>query len=175
MEVYLIRHTTPDQKIIDGVCYGQNDVPLADTFENETEQLKARLPPSFDAVYSSPLTRCMQLAACLTTKIKKDNRLLELNFGEWEMKRWDEIENTMLNKWMNNFVEESPPHGESFAQLQWRVSNFFQDLQSCPFKTVAVVTHAGVIRSVLAKQEKMDLRDCFKIQVSYGSVRKIIL
>ena len=62
MEVILIRHTSVD--VLPGVCYGQTDVPLKPTFEQEAavtqENLKAFLP--FDHVYTSPLTRCVRLA-----------------------------------------------------------------------------------------------------------------
>ena len=62
MEVILIRHTSVD--VPPGVCYGQTDVPLKPTFEQEAavtqENLKAFLP--FDHVYTSPLTRCVRLA-----------------------------------------------------------------------------------------------------------------
>ena len=63
MEVILIRHTSVD--VPPGVCYGQTDVPLKPTFEQEAaitqENLKNYLP--FDHVYTSPLTRCVRLAS----------------------------------------------------------------------------------------------------------------
>ena len=62
MDIYLIRHT---QTATDpGLCYGQSDVTLADSFEDETTDLHDKLP-EFDEdckVFSSPLTRCLQLA-----------------------------------------------------------------------------------------------------------------
>ena len=41
MEVILIRHTTPD--VPTGTCYGQSDVPLKETFEEEAAVAKAAL------------------------------------------------------------------------------------------------------------------------------------
>ena len=61
MVVYLIRHTSVD--VPQGVCYGQTDVPLNPTFEEEAAQTSARLKGlQFDKVYMSPLTRCVRLA-----------------------------------------------------------------------------------------------------------------
>ena len=66
MEITLIRHTAVD--VPPGVCYGQTDVPLKDSFEQEAaatlERLKASMPEggTFDHVYTSPLTRCVRLA-----------------------------------------------------------------------------------------------------------------
>ena len=63
MEVVLVRHTSVD--VPKGTCYGQTDVPVRDTFEQEAEctrrSLEQYLP--FDKVYSSPLTRARKLAA----------------------------------------------------------------------------------------------------------------
>ena len=87
MEVILIRHTSVD--VPPGVCYGQTDVPLKSTFEQEAavtqENLKAFLP--FDHVYTSPLTRCVRLATyCGYPDAERDKRIMEINFGSWEMK-----------------------------------------------------------------------------------------
>ena len=50
MVVYLIRHTSVD--VPQGVCYGQTDVPLNPTFEEEAAQTSARLKGlQFDKVY----------------------------------------------------------------------------------------------------------------------------
>lgn len=90
MEVILIRHTSVD--VPPGVCYGQTDVPLKPTFEQEAavtqENLKAFLP--FDHVYTSPLTRCVRLATyCGYPDAERDKRIMEINFGSWEMKPFD--------------------------------------------------------------------------------------
>ena len=90
MEVILIRHTSVD--VPPGVCYGQTDVPLKPTFEQEAaitqENLKNYLP--FDHVYTSPLTRCVRLASyCGYPDAERDKRIMEINFGSWEMKPFD--------------------------------------------------------------------------------------
>lgn len=50
MEVILIRHTSVD--VPPGTCYGQSDVPLRDTFEQEAEAASQHLAPyqPFDRV-----------------------------------------------------------------------------------------------------------------------------
>ena len=62
MEIYLVRHTSVD--IPAGYAYGQTDVPLRPSFEDEAEAVKKNLSGhTFDKVWSSPLTRCPRLAA----------------------------------------------------------------------------------------------------------------
>lgn len=85
MEIYLIRHTTPD--IEKGICYGQSDIPLKDTFPSEVKNILKSIPKHFDKVYSSPLQRCTQLANYIDQNNTIDNRLMELNFGSWELKK----------------------------------------------------------------------------------------
>lgn len=173
MEVYLIRHTTP--QIEKGICYGQSDIPLSELFTNESEKLLRNLPDDIDIAYSSPLSRCYKLAELIKTKesIVPDKRLLELNFGDWEMKKWDEIEQQELNKWMQDFANIQVPNGESFIDLNNRVNNFIDELVKKNHKRVAIVTHAGVIRSFIIKILEIPLKNAFKIPVDYSSVTKI--
>ena len=97
MVIYLMRHTAVD--VPQGVCYGQTDVPLKPTFETEATQTAANLQGlSFDKVYTSPLTRCVRLATfCGYPDAERDDRLKELNFGDWEMHRFDEIADANLD------------------------------------------------------------------------------
>ena len=88
MEVILVRHTSVD--VPPGTCYGQTDVALRSTFSEEAEAVYRRLAgyAPFDRVYTSPLSRCIRLAEYGGyADAVRDSRLLELNFGAWEMQR----------------------------------------------------------------------------------------
>ena len=104
MVIYLMRHTAVD--VPQGVCYGQTDVPLKPTFEMEATQTAAHLQGlSFDKVYTSPLTRCVRLATfCGYPDAERDDRLKELNFGDWEMHRFDEIADANLERWYADYL-----------------------------------------------------------------------
>ena len=111
MVIYFMRHTAVD--VPQGVCYGQTDVPLKPTFEMEATQTAAHLQGlSFDKVYTSPLTRCVRLATfCGYPDAERDDRLKELNFGDWEMHRFDEIADANLERWYADYlhVKEGSP------------------------------------------------------------------
>jgi alpha-ribazole phosphatase len=175
MEIYLIRHTTP--LIEKGICYGQYDVPLRETFEKERNQLLSHLPEKPDAVYASPLSRCALLAQFITTRqpLQFDNRLLEMDFGKWEMKCWKALQQEELNHWMNDFVNVKVPGGVSFVDLYNRVSAFRNQLIKKNEDTVIIVTHAGVIRCFVANVLEISLKNAFKIQIDYSSITKIQL
>jgi broad specificity phosphatase PhoE len=91
MDIYLIRHTSVD--VPEGTCYGQTDVPTRDTFEEEASLTKAKLAGmTFDKVFTSPLTRARKLAAyCGYPDAVADERLMEMDMGDWEMQKFDEI------------------------------------------------------------------------------------
>jgi alpha-ribazole phosphatase len=173
MEIYLIRHTTP--AIEKGTCYGQSDVPLAPSFEEELKKLKMHLPEAFDAVYSSPLMRCQTLARTLGSKkeIVFDKRLMELNFGDWELKQWDAIPSADLDKWMKDFVHVPAPGGENFSMLYKRAGDFYEEVKGLDCKRIAIVTHAGFVRAMLAKVLELPLKNIFKIPLGYASVTKL--
>ena len=68
MRLHFIRHTRPD--IARGVCYGQSDIPLAASFAEEAEDVRARLTERLEGrtpsrIYSSPLSRCRRLCEAL--------------------------------------------------------------------------------------------------------------
>ncbi|MEO6904058.1 MAG: alpha-ribazole phosphatase [Bacteroidia bacterium] len=174
MEIYLIRHSTPE--IEKGICCGQSDIPLAKSFQKEYNNLMNYVPTSIDVVYTSPLTRCYEMATLIKTeKLITDARLLELNFGDWEMKKWEEIEPLMLNIWMNDFVNTKVPNGENFLALYTRVLSFIDDLIKQPHKNAFIITHAGVIRCFISYIMDIHLKNAFKINIDYSSVTKIKL
>lgn len=146
MEVILIRHTSVD--VPKGTCYGQTDVPVAATFEEEAAQTKLRLEPygQMDCVYSSPLTRARKLAAyCGYPQPRLDNRLKEMAMGDWEMQRYDDITDAYIQEWYNDYLHLPTPNGESFTEQMARVSNFLDELKQKPYRRVAIFAHGGVL------------------------------
>ena len=109
-----------------GICYGQSDIDVAAGFADDLARTQVKLTDiGFDAVYSSPLQRCVKLAEGLNIGITlQDNRLKELHFGDWEMCAWDDIPREIFDVWAHDYANKSPPNGETFMQLQQRVLVF---------------------------------------------------
>ncbi|MEW5821532.1 MAG: alpha-ribazole phosphatase [Cyanobacteriota bacterium] len=173
MEIFLIRHTSVD--INKEICYGFSDVKLADNYKEDFKKLKKKLKPiNPSIVYSSPLIRCSMLADYLSdTNYIKDNRLKELNFGDWEMKNWYEIEQDELDKWIKEFVNYRCPEGETFVELFERAKEFYQEIITKDFEKVYIITHGGVIRSIVALILEIPLKNAPSIQIDFGSISKI--
>ena len=175
MEIYLIRHTKPS--IEAGICYGQTDVALDTTFENEALLIRESLKNiKFDAVFSSPLTRCTRLASFLFSDFSQSPFLLEMNFGNWEGWLWEEIFKDVDGKeWMDNYLEVKCPNGESFTDLKNRVQEFFNKMRNSGHSRVAAVTHAGVIRVAKGLCEGIKDEDIFSTHLDYGEIYKAII
>jgi alpha-ribazole phosphatase len=171
MEIYLIRHTFP--LVAPGFIYGRTEVELCDSFAEETEIIQQKLPTNLDQVYSSPSQRCTQLAAILSTDYQIDHRLSEFHFGDWEGQTWDTIDQRESRVWMEDFVNVCTPNGENMLQMQARVMAFWQEMIQTSAEKLAVVTHGGVIRLLLAADQNLPLRSCFDIKVGYGDVFKL--
>ena len=169
MEIYLVRHTTPN--INNGICYGQTDVDLNfDTFESEFCDINDKLPGDIHRYYCSPLIRCSKLAKRLAKEIQIDDRLKELDFGSWENKKWSELDNKELSKWMVNFVNVKAGGAESFLDLHKRTSSFIKSLNKNDKQKIAVITHAGNIRSFLSFILGIPLENSFRIQLNYACI-----
>ncbi|WP_374325887.1 histidine phosphatase family protein [Azonexus sp.] len=143
LTLHLVRHPRP--LIAPGVCYGQLDVAAEDPAPI-VACLRCELPPGLP-VWSSPLQRCRTLAEALQPAPRLDARLMELNFGAWEGRPWDDIARPELDAWAVDIDGYAPPGGESPRQLQQRVLAFVDEL---PAGAHLLVTHAGVIRALLA-------------------------
>ncbi|WP_186756649.1 alpha-ribazole phosphatase [Echinicola salinicaeni] len=176
MEIFLIRHTQP--AINKGICYGQTDLDLAESFEKELTAVRKNIPNNinFQSVYSSPLKRCKKLAIGLFGDgIIEDHRLMELNFGAWEMKAWNKIPQEELNPWMEDFVHIPCPNGESYHELSNRGIDFLNELNKLSVGPIAIITHAGPIRAIHAHVNNIALKDSFELKVDYGEVIRLQL
>ena len=174
MNLHLIRHTSLN--IASGICYGQSDVDVSSNFETECDALAKKLAHvQFDAVYASPLQRCTKLAHALNLgQPQTDERLKELNFGDWEMQAWQSIPRDVFDTWANDYANLSPPNGESFSQLHARTKMFVEEVSGHSHgKNIAVVTHGGVIRAMLADVLNMPLKGLFRMVIDHASVTQI--
>ena len=172
MEIYLIRHTTP--KIEKGICYGQADLDVALTFDSEVAKILNLVHFTEETkIYSSPLKRCTKLAQTFSKNVIIDDRLMELNFGDWELQKWNDLPEKESSIWMNDFVNESTPNGEAYIDLAKRANEVFNEITSTSTKRIIITTHAGVIRSILSKMNNIHLKDSFDIKVEYGQIFKI--
>jgi len=168
VQVFLIRHPRP--LIEAGVCYGRLDVDCEDP---QPVAARLRLPPA-TTIFSSPLRRARRLAEALAVaaraEVRLDARLAEIDFGDWEGRRWDDIDRQSIDDWAADVRNFTPPGGESVADLQRRVIGFSAELTATfAGPRVALITHAGVIRALLGHWRGLPVAEWTQLKFDFGS------
>jgi alpha-ribazole phosphatase len=173
MEIFLIRHT--QVQVAAGSCYGQLDVALAETFAEEAERIATLISPFMPMpLFSSPLSRCRLLAEYLDApQLSFDPRLMEMHFGEWEGRLWDEINEKEVRTWADDFVNQACPNGESYRLLFERVGSFCRDLEVHQHERAGVVTHGGFMRACIAYYLNIPLESSFELAIPFGRVVRL--
>ena len=174
MQITLVRHTSVD--VPPGTCYGQTDVPVKASFPEEAAVVKANLQAflPFDQVYCSPLTRAVQLATfCGYPDAVRDDRLKEMNMGRWEMLRYDDIRDPLIQEWYNDYLHVPTPDGESFEMQFRRVSLFLEELRQQPYERVAIFAHGGVLVCAQVLAGTVSFDKAFSALIPYGGIVQI--
>ncbi len=167
MEIHLVRH--PKVAIQSGICYGQSDVFLSDEGLLSINQIN--LANSYDCIYTSPLKRCTVISDKLNLNSIIDNRLMEVDFGDWELKDWNEIPTDEINPWYNDYIHVNPPNGESLIDLVKRVNDFRIELtEKHQHQKILLITHAGVIRTFFHLLLDIPLNQIFQFEPAYSKV-----
>ncbi len=140
-----------------GYMTGQSDVPLAKEGLIQAAQTAEFVYKNYkiDAVFSSPLLRARQTAEPLSKlsglPVFINENLKEINAGLWEGKTPAELIKLFpeeFSLWKTDVGLSRCPGGESMQEVQSRAVKAFEQIASdFDEKSVAVVTHAAVIRS----------------------------
>lgn len=175
MQLFLIRHPRPS--IEEGICYGRLDVDCKDA-RPVAERLRAHLPNA-SRLISSPLLRARRLAELLHPTPLFDARLMEIDFGEWEGRRWSEIDRAAIDAWAADVRHYAPPGGESAAMLQARAVDCVSDLlinrgvaEKCR-GGLTLITHSGVLRALLGHWLQLPVGEWSTLKLDFGSVTRI--
>ncbi|AZA54085.1 alpha-ribazole phosphatase family protein [Chryseobacterium sp. G0201] len=165
MEIHLIRHTAVENP--DNLCYGFAEMSLRKNYVEDFKLIS--IDKDFDFIISSPSQRCHLLAKYFQLNYQTDERIKEMNFGDWELQKWTSIPEDEINLWYEDFINVKATNGENLLEMQTRVSKFWNELISKEsINKVLIVTHAGVIRLILQSILQFPLENMFNIQIGYG-------
>lgn len=175
MKVYLVRHTSV---VLDGsvTCYGATDVDVRSSFPQEAAVTKQRLDGMVvDSIYTSPLTRATKLASyCGYAEAERDDRLREMNFGDWEGSAWADIIGDMeVDAFFEQYLENRTPNGESQLDQQRRVQAFLDEKKAEGHQAILVFCHGGVINCARSLTGEVKLTEAFATIPDFGSVTLI--
>lgn len=128
---------------------GWSDSPICKT----EEQRISPYPHRFDHYYTSDLTRCIQTSHLLFPgeNLTSVPEFREMNFGDWERCTFEALKDKYhYQKWLSDFEMTAPPNGEYLSEFQYRIKAGWQKcMQQSTGNRIAIVTHGGVIRSLL--------------------------
>lgn len=179
--LWLLRHPEPEASVR-GRCYGSLDVALSPEGIRQAHAVAGTLAQiPFAAIYASPRRRCQQATGILangrTCAVETGAALRELDFGDFEGRTYDEIAAKypeMYQQWMEHPTETQFPGGESFGEMSVRVIAVARELRSRHAgHSIALVTHGGVIRIILAEALGMAAANIFRIGQRYGAINLI--
>jgi probable phosphoglycerate mutase len=146
--LYLVRHGETDWNAQRRI-QGSTDIPLNATGRAQAATTGALLARrDWDGIFSSPLSRAFETASIIAREVGLDTpepvaALVERNYGDAEGLGWEQVE--------SRFPGDTPvPGRETHAEVAARVVPALVDLAtSRPGESLIVVSHGGVIRSVL--------------------------
>jgi alpha-ribazole phosphatase/probable phosphoglycerate mutase len=180
--IWLIRHGEPVAEAR-GRCYGSLDFGLSEEGRRQIERVAdyVRSEP-ISAVYTSPRSRAWEgakiLAAAVSVPVLEVvEDLREMHFGDFEGLTYDEIaaQNPEFYRlWMKNPTEAVFPNGESFREMCNRVLRAFQAIEhKHDGQTVALVTHGGVNRILLADTLQIPDNCVFRLAQEHAAINLI--
>ncbi|MEM7291361.1 MAG: histidine phosphatase family protein [Pseudomonadota bacterium] len=166
-----LRHPTPD--VAPGTCYGQTDLDIAEIGHEQIERAMEMTPP-VKSILASPALRCRKLALTLAERdqleVTFDERLWEMNMGEFEGKLWTDIDRTVSAEWFKDPFHNHAPGGENFLEVQTRVLEALKKADN----DTAIVCHAGVIRATQMAWEGKTFREVFDVMPPYAEPVRIL-
>jgi broad specificity phosphatase PhoE len=156
MILYCVRHGETVFNAA-GRIQGQTDSELSDLGRRQCQAVAAvfaRQP--IDAVFSSPLRRAREGAACvaqpLGLPVREDDRLMEIDAGVFQGLDWPRIEALYPAEaaaWRTQDPDFRIPKGESRRDLMTRMAAVFADIRESGFRQVVVVAHGGSLSAGL--------------------------
>ena len=177
LKIDWIRHTS--LQVTGAVCYGHTDVDVSETFEEEASIVREKLQErDYEAAFSSPLQRARKLAEFSGLDFQEDRRVMERDFGSWEMRPWEEIFEELRalegdKDYRNHLELMAPPGGETVNELLNRVKDFIEEKSKQYDGRIAVFCHGGVVNSARYLQGDLDLEHLFVDVPQYGSITTI--
>ena len=160
------------------VCRGQADDRLSEVGRAQSTRVAAwvaRALPSPDRVVSSDLSRCADLARQIGPA-QLVPQLREQDMGRWDGRTWEDITSEdpvgTLAYW-DDYVQAKPHGGESFGDVYQRVTTWW-DAQGFEGRVV-VVTHIGVIRSLVCHWLGMGAAQGLRWAPGYATHTEILL
>lgn len=171
MILYVARHgeTTWNRE---GRYQGQRESVLTALGREQAAALGTALGNRpLDAVYASPLARCMETAHALGRQAIADARLLEIAHGSWEGRLRDDVardDEARFTDWRAHPERVRFEGGESLNEVLARWRSFAAMLEATPAREVAAVTHDVLVRLAILDASDRGISELWEPRVVNG-------
>jgi alpha-ribazole phosphatase len=133
------------------LALGRADPPLTEHGAAQAAALAQRLQAEgFAVVRTSPLRRARETAAAIAAaagaELVVDDRLIELDYGEWDTRSFKDLPPAELARWRTD-PSFAPPGGESLQAVTARIAAFCTEL--LPGPKVIAVSHVSPIKAAV--------------------------
>ncbi len=161
----------------EGKFQGRADVELSARGLEQVARLATRLATAdIAAVYSSPLARARQtamaIAAVAGCEVEADDRLIELDYGEWDGRPLGDIGAREWAAWRAD-PTFAPPGGESLIAVTARVASFCRDRLADRDHDVIAVSHVSPIKAAVCWALGVDERATWQMQLGLATITDI--
>lgn len=181
-KLFLIRHGDTLDEETKKIYKGSIDILLSGKGISRIERVASFLSKyALDALYTSALSRCVEsgriIAKPQNIDINITEGLNEIGFGKWEGLSFDEILKQypqLFPLWLKDPTCHTPPDGEPLLSAQERIMKLFSDIvQKHRGRNIAIVSHAGVLRIIIASLLSFNLNNIYRIAQDYGCIDMI--
>lgn len=171
-----------------GVCAGGNifrgrcDVALAPDGLAQMQRVADQCR-EWSVIVTSPLQRCAQFAMALAqsraVECLEDERLREMDFGDWEGRDiaavWRD-DQARVQAWTQDPSASDPPNGESLSSVARRITACLDDLlRDYRGQHLLLVTHGGVMRVAVGQVLGMPLSHLNRLDVPYACLSTLMV
>jgi len=168
----LLRHGQVDGR--QHVARGSTDEPLSDVGWQQMHQMKEMIG-AVESIATSPLQRCRLFAQSCSEPLHILHDMRELDFGDWENKSADEVENKIL---LQEFFDDpsgfQAPQGEDFDMFSQRVITVWEQwLKQDVGEHRLLIAHGCVIRVILAHLLGIPTSNFWRLSLDYASWSRV--
>lgn len=171
MTLFVCRHGRTEANA-SGLLLGRADPSLDPHGSAQAAAMAADLPTPA-AVISSPLARCRETAAAFGAEVEIDERLIELDYGEFDLVPLRDIPAEVWRQWRED-PDFRPPGGETLRELAGRVSAALDAVvERAADEDVVVVSHVSPIKASLAWALGVGIEISWRSFVAQASITEI--
>jgi len=164
---------------------GVTDEPLSELGLQQMKAVHVNKELKWEKIVSSPLVRCQSFAQALSSTLSLELQLEagfeEINFGQWDGQLLTDLYTGVQSEQVKRFMlspdSESPPGGESYDHFRQRVMTAWQALLDSLYEEdithCLLVTHAGVIRTIISDILGIPNTSLFKLEVPHACLTRI--